>query len=281
MACTSPKELFVHNFDTPIQVPCGHCLACRRARVKDWTFRLVAELPYHSNAMFITATLDEQSYAALTRKYSLDHRPIQLFLKRLRKTLPCKVKYFVCGEYGGETYRAHWHFILFGWWPSDARKDQNKENSWHSDQLTTAWGNGDISFGLVTPDSCAYCAGYVNKKLHSSSVYAGIKPPYVAVSGGIGLQYCLDNREQLIREMCVYMPDGARLPLPRYYKKKLEIPTEKLYEHYLQAVDNIYHPSRYRNKEKLVKEIKKYLAQKNKDLETLARYNNQRDGIIT
>lgn len=43
-------------------------------------------------------------------------------MKRLRKYLePVKVRFFACGEYGDNTYRPHYHLILFG---CDFRSDR-------------------------------------------------------------------------------------------------------------------------------------------------------------
>ncbi len=49
-------------------------------------------------------------------KPTLRKRDVQLFLKRLRKNYKYDnhIKYFCCGEYGGKTFRPHYHLIIFG-----------------------------------------------------------------------------------------------------------------------------------------------------------------------
>ncbi|MDX8558692.1 hypothetical protein OZ663_18615, partial [Elizabethkingia sp. HX CGY] len=44
---------------------------------------------------------------------SLDYRDFQLFMKRARKLQEKKISYFLVGEYGSQTFRPHYHAIVF------------------------------------------------------------------------------------------------------------------------------------------------------------------------
>ena len=49
----------------PIQVPngrfpCGKCIACRIAKSREWSSRLLHELTYWDKAVFITLTYEDQ-----------------------------------------------------------------------------------------------------------------------------------------------------------------------------------------------------------------------------
>ena len=95
-----------------LAVPCGKCIGCRIAKRKEWSLRMLHELTYHPQSSFITLTYDDYH---LPSDNSLKKRHLQLFIKRLRKNLgERRIKYFACGEYGGQTMRPHYHAILFG-----------------------------------------------------------------------------------------------------------------------------------------------------------------------
>ena len=83
-------------------------------------------LRYHGNCCFLTLTANPATIHKTFPDGSLDHRPFQLFMKRLRITLERqgfkgKIKYLMCGEYGDNNGRPHYHAIIFGWKPEDLR----------------------------------------------------------------------------------------------------------------------------------------------------------------
>lgn len=99
MQCVHPFFLRKEQF----YVPCGHCVACRIAKSREWSIRLLGELGYWISSCFLTLTYDE-----LHVPLSLKKRDLQLFWKRLRKAFyPRKIKYFSCGEYGDQYGRPH------------------------------------------------------------------------------------------------------------------------------------------------------------------------------
>lgn len=235
MTCTTPVKVYI-GLDEPMAVPCGRCRSCRIHRVKEWTYRLMSELPYHKAAFFATLTYDEENCPI-----NLCYRDVQLFWKRYRKVLNEKVKYYVCGEYGDQTGRPHYHAIIFGYWPKDA-KYNNFTRDYGSQELSDCWSNGSVRFGEVTTASARYVAGYINKKLRYQGDYDGQTPPFCRMSKGIGLQHLQEHSAQYLSQLYVEI-DGFMAALPRYYKKKLDIPTEVLYGKYkeqLEYIDECY-----------------------------------------
>lgn len=78
-------------------------------------------------------------------------KDMQDWLKRLRQNIrPFKIRYFLVGEYGGETQRPHYHVILFNF-PLDLDLDR---------VLTETWTFGLYHIGTVTPASIHYCSKY-------------------------------------------------------------------------------------------------------------------------
>lgn len=132
---------------------CGQCLPCRINRRRLWTHRLMLEALDHADSIFVTLTYSPENLPA---DGSLQPRDTQLFLKRLRKALhPRKIRYYLVGEYGEQTFRAHYHLVLYGCSESD------------SPTISDAWNLGRIHVGSVTFASCAYVASYVTKKMTS------------------------------------------------------------------------------------------------------------------
>lgn len=98
-------------------VRCGKCILCRQRKLSQWCFRCLREanqskmLPF-----FLTLTYNDKHLPT----FGLYKRDIQLFLKRLRRSVerilgkPANIRYFCCGEYGKRNYRAHYHMIIYG-----------------------------------------------------------------------------------------------------------------------------------------------------------------------
>lgn len=202
-----------------ILAPCGQCPACRTSRATSWSARLAHEMAYHDTACFVTFTIDDEH---MPENGSLEKRRLQLYFKRLRKSLgDRKIKYYACGEYGVQTYRAHYHAIIFGLGTSDDDK-RLIEDAWHEDGKPI----GHIKIGLCEMRSIHYVAGYVRKKIEGIKDYEyrrlGFEPPFTLQSQGLGLQYALDHAEQLKTSKTIHL-NGLLVPIPRYYCDKLGI----------------------------------------------------------
>lgn len=213
MQCTKPVFLAREG----LNVPCGKCMACRIARSREWTTRLIHELSYWDKASFATLTYDKEH---LPSDNSLSVRHWQLFMKRLRKQVePLKLKFFASGEYGDRFGRPHYHAIIFG---LDFIRD--------AEIIRDCWPNGFVHLGSVTPDSIRYTTDYILKKYSGKKAqeeYGNRKAPFCKSSQALGKAYALDQAEHIKRRMgCTHR--GFEVGIPRYYKKKLNIDTEQL-----------------------------------------------------
>lgn len=210
-----------------VPVPCGRCVACKIARVAEWSMRLEHELQYHEHASFVTLTYDDQHIPAGN---SLVKRDLQLFFKRLRKEISVPIKYYACGEYGDKTARPHYHFILFGY---DFPDKQSFGKYWISEQLKSLWLDGFSTIATVTPESIRYVCGYLHKKMYGDDyvrkLYGERVQPFNLMSKGLGLRYAQDQEASIRRNLSVKVR-GKDLPIPRYYVRKLEIPPEVFQE---------------------------------------------------
>ena len=69
-----------------MQVPCGKCPECVKAKYYSWLFRLDKELERSDNPLFVTLTMrDEHITWTNQGNQTLCKRDLQLFFKRLRK----------------------------------------------------------------------------------------------------------------------------------------------------------------------------------------------------
>lgn len=221
MDCTNPIELHYTECGTlkGRLVPCGKCLACRIAKTREWSLRLLYELKTCDfNASFITLTYDNEH---LPLDIGLHKKDLQDFWKRLRKDLDFKIKYYACGEYGDKNSRPHYHAIIFGLKPDKVLEKLLIDNWSYCDSLRFTFGKG---YGSVTPDSIGYVTGYVRKKLSgdlAKQVYGDKQPPFACCSRGLGLGFALENAERIKKDgYCMF--NGSKLSIPRYFLNKLD-----------------------------------------------------------
>lgn len=234
-------------------VPCGHCRACQFSHAKEWSLRCKDELSLYDASCFLTLTYNDEH---LPENGELCKRDYQLFLKRLRRLLRMKlglleIRYFGCGEYGRENLRPHYHFIIFGWCPSDGVPWSNSGRAvcYRSAFLDSLWMDksktpiGFATFGSVTDESINYVCRYSLKKLDLDVSSKKVKPFTCCSSRpAVGLRWF----EKFSRELLVKSADGAILRyghvrdahlvgLPRYYSKKLSLDegTREALRHFL------------------------------------------------
>ena len=149
--------------DQEIPLPCGQCVGCRLERSRQWAVRIKHEASLHTDNAFLTLTYSE---AHVPADYSLVPKHYTDFMKRYRKWLDIPIRYFMCGEYGDENQRPHYHAIIFGHDFEDKRKYSEKNGNvlYTSKQLDKLWKYGECKIGAVTFESAAYVARYVMKK---------------------------------------------------------------------------------------------------------------------
>lgn len=164
-------------------VPCGKCPTCYARRASSWSFRLMEHEKTVISSHFITLTYAPK-HVPITDKHfmSLNKRDVQLFIKRLRKrhNIPeHPIRYFAVGEYGGKSYRPHYHIILFN-------ADINT--------ISDSWNLGDVHFGSVSGASIGYCLKYISKPkripVHAND---DRQKEFALMSKGLGLNYLTDK----------------------------------------------------------------------------------------
>lgn len=253
-----------------LNLACGQCVGCRLERSRQWAVRCTHEKQFHEESAFLTLTIRD---ADMAPGGSLDHRDIQLFLKKLRRhtvrALPRSkiprsarvsafknqtprwdyskvrgkirinyLRYYMCGEYGPRTDRAHYHMILYGTDFKDKRhhtvsRSNTRDNIYTSKTLDKIWGKGDCYIGEVTFESAAYVARYIMKKVNGPKQqqhYERIdaltgeifkrQPEYTRMSlkPGIGKKW-IDKYESDVYPEGTVLARGHKSKSPKYYDK--------------------------------------------------------------
>lgn len=200
-------------------VPCRKCVECKVQYAEDWARRVVLEAKKHEKNCFITLTYND---ANLPEGASVCKRSAQLFMKKLRKAIaPIKVRYFLCGEYGAEKNRPHYHAILFGYDFEDKRyfsTDRRGNPIYRSPLLEKLWTYGFSSVGdRLDFETAKYCAKYMQADCREFE-RIGLKPPFTLMSRRPGL--ALDVIPDSVMKYGDLYMDGKRCIAPRAFRKK-------------------------------------------------------------
>lgn len=197
-----------------LQLPCGKCPACLSRYSKEWAVRCSLEALDHDQNCFVTLTYDPEHYDGKPHK---DH--LQKFIKSLRN-YGYTVRYFGVCERGDELGRYHYHILLFGFFPGDAKpwaKSQKGFMQYTSKYLSEVWSKGLVTVSEFSPYCAQYTAGYVVKKLAS-----GDKSLFHIQSTrpGIGAGYLMKNVQEIYDSDKLILNFGSHLfSVPRYFDK--------------------------------------------------------------
>lgn len=231
----SPKRaLFSAREASTVVVPCGLCIECRLAHAREWSLRCMHEYQTSSGGCFVTLTYDDEH---LPSDNGLHHRDFQLFMHRLRNEFD-DVRFFMCGEYGDDFGRPHYHAILYNVVFDDLvfLRKEGKVELFKSAKLSSIWQNGFVSVGAVSRHSAGYVARYSLKKIKgptSGAAYQWLDvatgeifdraPPYSKASNrpGIGA-FWFERFWRDVFPCDEIVFEGKRYPVPRYYQKLYE-----------------------------------------------------------
>lgn len=216
------------RFFEKLTLPCGQCIHCRLQRSREWAIRCTHEAKMHDYNSWITLTYaDEHLPWSDYGLPTLDKRDVQLFLKRLRKAIPCKIRYFGCGEYGKKFGRPHYHLIIFGYdFPDKNLFQRGKFNLFTSRLLQECWPYGHSIIAAFSFESAAYTARYCLKKVNGSDSdehYLDRVPEYSLCSTrpGIGASFFERFSADIVHQDKVISRGGRAAKPPRYYDKLL------------------------------------------------------------
>lgn len=218
-----------------IPVPCGKCPACISKRSNGWIFRLLEEDKTADQAWFCTFTYENKYFTRESSRLTpsgfmtLVKYDWQNYMKNLRNEFRYrainpltgkmkyyydkvpKIKYYMCGEYGSQTYRPHYHAIMFGL---------------SRDVIAKHWTFGNVFLDQVNGNTVAYTTKYMNKgkviPVHSGDDRI---PEFQLTSIHLGASYVTPDtiryHNEDISRNYLTGNGGVKIPMPRYYRNKL------------------------------------------------------------
>lgn len=219
-----------------LSLACGQCVGCRLKRSRDHAIRCMHEASMHDSNSFITLTYDDDH---CPDDLSLCYSHFQLFMKRVRKKFKMRVRFYMCGEYGEDLGRPHFHAILFGAWFSDRypwRLSPSGFQLYRSSLLESLWTYGNCEIGDVTFESAAYIARYCMKKVTGDKADEHYKvvdsdtgeifwrvPEFnrMSLKPGIGAEWFAKYRSEVFPLDRVVV-NGSECRPPKYYKRLLD-----------------------------------------------------------
>lgn len=212
--------------DRPLELACGQCIGCRLQRAREWALRCVHEGQMHDRNCIVTLTYDDEH---LPKDGGLVVKDWQDFAKRLRKRMGT-FRFFMCGEYGRETFRPHYHAILFG---QDFHTDrqlwrrQAGRRYYVSPILADVWKQGNCEIGDFTYEGAEYVTRYILEKQtgdRGPETYGDLKPPFTLMSRkpGIGSAWFekFGEREVIPRDEVIHK--GRKFQAPRFYLDRMQ-----------------------------------------------------------
>lgn len=158
---------------------------------------------------------------------TLRKRCFQLFMKRLRKSLPnSEIKYYACGEYGDTYNRPHFHAVIFNATPEaiEAAWSGYHEVVAHRSRRYTII-NGYIKLDVVNEATVMYTAKYMNKgKIVGLAEWDDRAPEFQLFSKGLGKSYLSPEKVAYHKQdpsLLYSWQNGFKIALPRYFKDRI------------------------------------------------------------
>lgn len=216
----------------------------------------------HDQNCFITLTYDND-HVPYDGGLHYDH--FQRFMKRLRKAVGVKVRFYMCGEYGENYGRPHFHACLFGFNFADRVPFKRTGSGfvvYRSKVLEGLWPYGFSSVADFSFETAAYVARYVMKKITGQAGERHYEvvdsmtgeifnrtPEFCRMSlrPGIGAGWFERYGMTDVVPRDAVVINGVEATVPRYYDKLLkrrdpllhgEIKAQRELDNYLRRDDN-------------------------------------------
>lgn len=236
------------SYSEDAYVSCGKCEACLKRKANEYAFRMFYDSKKFGNCYFVTLTYDNDHVQLSSNRFAtLVKEHLVLYMKRLRYyNEGKKLYYFACGEYGGKTFRPHYHIIVC--------------NVDDPTIFQRAWDKGHVDVGNVTSKSCIYVTKYMVKDPKVGKHYRDDRiKEFRVISKQLGKSYISDksniryhkNGGDVTRNCSLYF-DGFYLPMPRYYSDVLYSENDKV------ILQSYWKQEAEKEDEKLRKRVKKY-----------------------
>lgn len=205
---------------------CGQCLPCRFNRRRFWQSRIMLEAEQYKDNNFVSLTYSDKN---MPEDGSLKPDHARDWLKRIREHMSRKfdrkIRFFLVGEYGDESWRPHYHAALFNYPACEFGQSRYSRRivdcCYWCDLVRDTWKGGHVYCGRVERDSAGYLAQYVTKKMTDASDIrlAGRYPEFSrkSLKPGIGRDAMFEVADVMLR----YGLDVTQLDVPDHLLRGL------------------------------------------------------------
>jgi hypothetical protein len=239
--------------------PCGKCMPCRITKRQEWTCRILLEMREHEFNYFVNPTYRDDQLewtndvgpTQLPPKTTISKKTLQNYIKRLRKNLDHKIRYYAVGEYGDKKQRPHYHLFIFSNTEIPIQNElkfnrvkRRYEEHTTSSPFLTAWLPDARCDCVAIPSLedgtkvARYIAGYTLKKLSDKSREPDDRTPEFQIMSrnkGIGLTGLNRLAQALIKKgigsigtnadhitgLYMIRLNGKKWPIGRYMRDQL------------------------------------------------------------
>jgi hypothetical protein len=244
------KMCISENYINGIKVECRECWQCNAAHVNDFVGRAIAEMKTPKYGYFITLTYrDSDDLQEQARAVLLHYQDVQKFFKAIRskkigkkklKYKQANISYFVCGQYGELTHRAHWHVLLF----SDQQIDELEPYGMEKIKgmtHTPFWRWGHVDVEKMSVESIYYVMRYMTRNPEENE-FSSEEEYHMSTKPPLGLNYFLAHAKTLVEQNapftnCMYhFPDVLKKDTftPRQFRLR-GVVREKFIEAYVKG----------------------------------------------
>lgn len=209
MACMSPVAR--QSKSGRIVHPCGRCPNCLKRKRNDWISRFYEEMKKHDFCQFLTLTYDDDHLPlSPCDAPTLDKRHLQAFFKALRKEVD--IKYYSIGEYGPNTFRPHYHALIWS----------NIDHHNMYELTKDIWRYGNIRISPVVAAQLGYVANYhiVANSLKQWLLEEARAPEFTLSSKHLGAP--AEEVLERIKNLGYHTRQGYRYSIPRKWIDMLD-----------------------------------------------------------
>lgn len=245
MACCRPfhiknKNTYGGLLPSYYQVPCGYCLNCRVDRRDELQYYCEDLETRYKVGTFLTLTYDdlhiiENQFNDDLGVFSLTKKHLQNFFKLLRRKINyynldstmCRkdFKYLAVGEYGHDSFRNHFHCLIFGLDYLNCEK-----------LFRDCWGLGEIMSLPIKKGAFRYVLKYLDKQVKGSLACQlfddyGLERPFSCHSQHFGTGFIEDNLDFILQNDGYFQGHNGKLvPISNYYRKKMSLSNPIVYD---------------------------------------------------
>lgn len=210
------------DYDRPVEIACNHCVPCVESKGAALSIRVYHDWVSHGEVgTFGTLTYDD---AHMPSDGRLNRDDVERFKDRLDRELRRaggRWRGVVCGEYGKNTFRPHYHFILIG---ADlcvrsqrVAPEGSGDDRYVSALLNRLWPYGHNMVSPMNGARALYVGKHCIKNFHDRDEVFRI----MSRKPGIGYGWLERYWTDLLKGFVVI--DGCKLSIPIEYLRREQL----------------------------------------------------------